>query len=123
MSRVTISVVAFTALIFSAPQALAGQCGYEECWGAIGFDDAGNIGVSYSQWSEERAYELAQEQCAWNCAEMRTFKNTCAAIAQGENGGWTWAKGKSRSSAEQTAHRLCDNRTYNCKTVVWACSN
>lgn len=123
MSRRILGFVAFAALTLTASQAASGQCGYEECWGAIGFDGAGNIGVSYSQWSEQRAYELAQEQCAWNCAEMRTFKNTCAAIAQGENGSWSWAKGRNRSGAEQTAHRLCGNRTHSCKTVVWACSN
>ena len=114
--------LALMAMIVSALPAQSGQCGYEDCWGAIGFDNQGKIGVAYSHWSEERAYRFAQNDCGWNCAEMRTFKNACAAIARGENGSWSWAKGSSRSSAEQSAHQLCETRTHNCKTVVWACS-
>lgn len=112
--------VAVTALFTST--ARSGQCGYEDCWGAIGFDSKGKIGVAFSHWSEERAYRYAQNECGWKCAEMRTFKNACAAIARGENGSWSWAKGPNRSSAEHSAHELCDARTHNCKTVVWACS-
>lgn len=116
----------FTLLVCSLMCGLpaqAGQCGYEDCWGAIGFNGNGRIGLSYSHWSEARAYEAAQDRCDWSCAEMRTFKNACAAIVEGKNGAWIWAKGATRGDAETTAHQICDDRSHACKTVVWACSH
>ncbi|SHH48168.1 DUF4189 domain-containing protein [Cognatishimia maritima] len=122
MSLKSLQILGFTLSIFAAAPATAGQCGFEHCWGAIGFNGDGKIGVAYSHWSEEGAYRTAQEHCGWDCAEMRTFKNSCAAIAQGENGSWSWARARTRSGAERTAHKLCDGRSHSCKTVVWACS-
>lgn len=117
-------ILILASLVTSMGPVSAGQCGYEDCWGAIGFSASGNgsIGVAFSHWSEAGAYEAAQDNCGWECADVRTFKNACAAIVQGENGGWTWARGPTRSGAERMAHQLCDARSHDCKTVVWACS-
>lgn len=112
----------FAVAFLTATPAYSGQCGYKECWGAIGLSRTGDTVVSISHWSEERAFKAAQENCSWNCAEMRTFKNACASIAQGQNGSWTWAKGRNRKDAERVAHRLCSNRTHDCKTLVSVCS-
>lgn len=120
MNSAIISLIAFA--FFAATPAYSGQCGYKECWGAIGLSRTGDTVVSISHWSEARAFKAAQENCGWNCAEMRTFKNACASIAQGKNGSWTWAKGRNRKDAEQIAHRLCSNQSHACKTLVSACS-
>ncbi len=117
-----ISVLTYLAM--SGLPLQAGQCGYADCWGAIGFSgkNNGTVGFSFSHWSEAQAYDAAQDHCNWNCAEMRTFKNTCAAIVQGKNGSWSWAKGDTRRRAIGAAHSVCEVTSHGCSTVVWACS-
>ncbi|GAA6209379.1 hypothetical protein NBRC116601_26720 [Cognatishimia sp. WU-CL00825] len=102
--------------------ALAGTCGYKDCWGGVGFGADGKVGAAYGQWSEQEAFKAVQRACDWGCVQVRTFKNTCAAMAKGQDGKWSWAYSKSRSKAEATAIKICDAKTYDCNVVVWACS-
>ncbi|MDC0737801.1 DUF4189 domain-containing protein [Cognatishimia sp. SS12] len=100
----------------------AGQCGYETCWGALGFSSDGGTATSVAQWSQEAAYRNLQENCDWDCGEVRMFSNACAAMARGERGSWSWAEADSVRRAKATAVQLCGDRTINCKVIVAACS-
>ena len=74
----------------AAGAASAGQCGWDYCWGAVGFGPGGAYGYAYSHYSETDAYNAAQDGCGWNCTEVKTFYNTCGAMAVGVNDGWGW---------------------------------
>lgn len=100
----------------------AGQCGYEKCWGGVGFDANGAVGWSYGKWSEEEAYNTVQKVCEWECTEVRTFFDSCAAVASGAQGSWSWAYELTREKAEERAIALCDETSYDCRIVVWSCS-
>jgi hypothetical protein len=107
--------------VFAAP-AFAGQCGFENCWGAIVFSRTGHVGTAATEWSQERAYQAAQKDCRWNCTEIRTFKNTCAALATGEKARAAWARGNSLKEAEYQATYQCGSHFRNCKIVASVCS-
>ncbi len=100
----------------------AGQCGYERCWGAVGIGPNGAYGWAHSHGSERAAYNAAQSGCRGNCDEIRTFYNTCGAMARASNGGWGWAWANSRQAAENSALGYCRDYGRNCRVVVWACS-
>ncbi|MGH1464143.1 MAG: DUF4189 domain-containing protein [Cognatishimia sp.] len=102
--------------------AQSGTCGYKDCWGGVGFGPNGQVGAAYGQWSEQEAFKMVQRGCDWGCEQVRTFKNTCGAMAKGQNGKWSWAYNKSRREAETMAINICAANTYDCKLVVWACS-
>lgn len=119
MMRFVIGLI--LAGLFWAQPVTAGQCGYDYCWGAVGFGPDGEIGWSYGQWSEESAYNVAQDGCGWGCTEVQTFYNACAAMARG-NGGWGWAFESNRENAESSAVNYCMDHAYDCQVVVWACS-
>jgi len=105
-----------------APAAHAGSCGYDYCWGAVGFGPNGAWGYSYGQFSEDEAVNVAQDGCGWNCTVVKTFYNTCGAIAVADNGGWGWGWAPSRSDAESTAIAYCVENGRNCRVRAWACS-
>ena len=109
------------ASVVAAGSAQAGQCGYDYCWGAVGFGPNGIIGWSFGQWSEEAAYNVAQDGCGWGCTEVKTFYNTCGAMARGD-GGWGWATESTRAGAEYSAVNYCSDHGRNGQDVVWACS-
>ena len=87
-----------------APAAHAGSCGYDYCWGAVGFGPNGAWGYSYGQFSEDEAVNVAQDGCGWNCTVVKTFYNTCGAIAVADNGGWGW--GAEPVGRRKHRHRL-----------------
>jgi len=109
------------ALALVAPVS-ASACGYEYCWGAVAIGPAGEWGYSYGQWSEESAYNVAQDGCGWGCTVVQTFYNTCAAIAVADNGAWGWATEKNRELAESSAVNWCMDNGRNCRVRVWTCS-
>ena len=43
----------------AAGAASAGQCGWDYCWGAVGFGPGGAYGYAYSHYSETDAYNAA----------------------------------------------------------------
>lgn len=105
-----------------AAAAAAAQCGYDYCWGAVGFGPGGAYGFSHGHVSEQDAYNAAQDGCGWDCTEVRTFYNSCAAMAVGQSGGWGWAYDRTRSLAERNALNYCADYDYGCQIRVWACS-
>ncbi len=102
--------------------ALAGSCGYTECWGAVAAGSNGSWGYAYGKISEQAAYDGAQGGCNWNCTEVRTFYNACGAIAVASNGATGWAIDTSRETAESAALGYCAQSGRNCTVRAWACS-
>jgi len=103
--------------------AMAGQCGYDYCYGAVAYNpNTGSYGWSHSHWSETDAANAAQEGCGYNCTEVKTFYNTCGAVALGANGGAGWGFGFPRQAAQNQALSYCNGVDYGCRVLVWACS-
>lgn len=112
--------LALLALV--ATPAVAEDCGYEQCWGAVAFGPFGAHGYSYDQPDQNRARELAMRGCKQRCTVVRTFFNACAAIAEADDGAWGWAWAETPGLAIQNATRQCEARGTGCEIRVWACS-
>lgn len=91
-------------------------------WGAIGIGPGGAYGYSYGYGSENGAYNRVAQECQYDCTEIRTFFNTCAAMAVASNGGWGWSTGGTRGAAESGALSYCRQYGSGCQVRVWACS-
>ncbi len=102
---------------------LAGQCGYQQCWGAVGIGPGGAWGFSHSYPSEQQAYDRVVEECQWNCDVIQTFWDTCGSIASASNGAWGFATRLYRDDAQSAALDQCWQYGGNdCTVTVWACS-
>ncbi|MEP2532633.1 DUF4189 domain-containing protein [Shimia sp.] len=102
--------------------AMAGQCGYEYCWGAVGIGPNGAWGFSWGQYSEQDAVNALQSECEWDCNNVKTFYNTCGAMAEGNQGNWGFGWGNSRGLAEDNAIGYCYQNGGGCQIKVWSCS-
>lgn len=116
--RIAVSVVAV-----SASAAVAGDCGYNKCWGAVAVGTNGEWGWSNGQFSENDAINVAQNGCSWNCDIVRTFYNTCGAISKADNGAWGFGWAGSREIAEGLSLDYCLDNGFICQVRVWACSH
>lgn len=110
------------AVIFTATPARAQSCGYAQCWGAVAIGPGSAYGFSHGYGSERDAINVAQQGCQYDCNVVRTFYNTCAAIAVADNGGWGWGWHAQRELAESTAMNYCMDQGRNCRVRVWSCS-
>ncbi|MZR15148.1 DUF4189 domain-containing protein [Maritimibacter sp. DP07] len=108
-------LIAFLAFLLPGA-ALAQQ------WGAVGIGPGGAYGYAHDWNTERQAYGSAARGCEWDCTEIRTFFNTCAAMAVASNGGWGWGTGASRGAAESRAMGYCRQYGNGCRVRVWACS-
>lgn len=108
--------------VLAAGAATAGSCGYQYCWGAVGFGPNGAVAYSHGYPSESDAWNRAQYECEGDCTTIQTFYNTCGAIALATNGGWGFGWGGSRALAESNAISYCRENGPGCRTAVWACS-
>ena len=113
---------ALAVALMTAGAAQAGQCGYEYCWGAVGTSANGHWGWATGQWSEQDAVNRVQAECGGNCDAIRTFYNTCGAMARASNGGWGFGWAPTRGQAETLSLQYCRNEGPNCRVLVWACS-
>ncbi|MBL6427554.1 MULTISPECIES: DUF4189 domain-containing protein [Maritimibacter] len=104
-------------LIGLAPAAASAQQ-----WGAVCIGPGGAWGYAHSYGSESGAYNRALQESQYDCEEVRTFFNTCAAMAVASNGGWGWSTGNSRGQAEAGAMSYCRQYGSGCQVRVWACS-
>jgi len=114
------ALIAFFAIALPTA-ALAGNCGYEYCWGAVGIGTNGEWGYSHSYSTESDAYARVQSECP-ECSQINTFYNTCGAMATGSNGAYGFGWAPTRYDAESNALGYCSDYGSNCQTVVWACS-
>ena len=117
----TIAAIIFACGALTAGAAMAGHCGYQNCWGAVGISDNGSFGWSSEYSTESGAITRVRNQCP-GCNRIETFYNTCGAIATGSSGAWGFGWAGSRGQAEGNAVTFCANYGYGCQTVVWACS-
>ena len=114
-----------TACLFgliTASTAVAGSCGYEYCWGAVGSAANGAYGWAHSYYSEQEAINAVQQSCKGQCTEIKSFYNTCGAMARSPSGAWGWAWNSSREIAENQAVGYCLQHGSDCRVVVWSCS-
>lgn len=123
MSFRLICLGALSALCLSAgAPAQAGQCGYEKCWGAVGFGPGGAWGYVYGKKSRQAATGAVQKNCGGNCTQIKAFYNTCGAIAAGKKNGWGWGHAPTRAKAESIAMGYCKQYDSGCRIRAWACS-
>ena len=102
--------------------AQAGDCGYRDCWGAVGIGPGGAYGWSFGMPSEKRAIRVVRRECGGNCTVIRAFYNTCGAMAQAPNGAWGFGWHQDPGVARRLARKYCAERAKGCRVRVWACS-
>ncbi len=107
---------------FFIPSADATNCGYTRCWGAVGFGPGGAWGYSHSYRYESEAKRVVQNKCKGDCTVIKSFYNTCGAIAAGQDNGWGWSWSSSKKRAQRGAMKYCRQNSYNCTVRAWACS-
>jgi hypothetical protein len=117
-----ILAAAFAVLAAGATAVSAGSCGYDYCWGAVGIGTNGAYGWAHSYSNENDAYWSVQNSCQGNCETIKTFYNTCGAIATSPNGAWGWGWHDDLDTAKSIAMNYCMDNGYNCAPRVWACS-
>ncbi|WP_397541571.1 DUF4189 domain-containing protein [Roseovarius salis] len=120
-TRTVFAAAAAMATVLAAP-AGAGQCGYQYCWGAVGFGPYGAAGWAHSYASQAGAYNRVFQECGGNCTQIKTFYNSCGAIAAGANNGWGWGTAQSRAQAQNIAMGYCNQYDVGCSVRAWACS-
>ncbi len=123
MNKLNCLTAAFVFLILGSTSALASDCGYSRCWGAVAIGPGGAWGWSHSHGSEQAAVDSAQKGCQWNCDVIRTFYNTCGAISADDGGIWGFGWASTRNEAEGISMDYCLDGGYNCAVRVWACSH
>jgi hypothetical protein len=119
-----IAIMALGAVGAATGAAEAGQCGYAQCWGAVGTGPYDAFGFSHGYATGSAAWDVAQNGCGRNCDNIQTFFNSCGAIAEASKlGGRGFGQGKTRAEAEDIALDQCAaNGSSNCTIRVWACS-
>jgi len=108
--------------VFPVNRAEARHCGYQRCWGAVGFGPGGARAFSHSYRSERLAWRKANRGCRGDCTVIKTFYNSCGAIAAGSDNGWGWGYSTSKNRAIRLALKYCRRSSYNCRVRAWACS-
>jgi len=118
-ARIAVVLVVLPTL---AGGAMAGDCGFAQCWGAVGIGPGGAWAYSYGKYSETDAVNALQGECEWDCDNVHTFYNTCGAIAEGSSGNWGFGWADTRVQAEENALGYCYQNGGGCSVRVWACS-
>jgi hypothetical protein len=123
MNKHLLSAFAFVLVSqFFSLSAEAGSCGYTRCWGAVGFGPGGAWGYSHSYRYENQAKRAVQNNCKGTCTVIKSFYNTCGAIAAGSDNGWGWSWAASKKKAQRAAMQYCRQNSYNCSVRAWGCS-
>ena len=85
MSFAKVASLALTVGLLTISNAVAGSCGYDRCWGAVAIGPNGQAWAhSYS--SERAAINAIANNCRGRCSTIKTFYNTCGAIASSPSG-------------------------------------
>jgi hypothetical protein len=108
-------VFAAAAVALSATPALAA-----DSWGAVAVGPGGAFGWAVDYDTEAEAAAEVRKQCGNDC-EGITFRNSCASIALGSNGG-AWGLGDTREEAERNALASCAKDYAGCAVKVWGCT-
>ncbi len=93
-------------------------------WSALAVDksDPVHYGYAIDKPGRRRAEETALEYCNGDCEIVLTFTRLCGAYAQGEDGGYGYAREPDRETAQAVALRECSKHDRACRIRVWACS-
>ncbi len=93
-------------------------------WGAIAYDKStGRSAYAINHYTSHRARDAALHRCGHHCRVVKTFVNTCAALARGSHGAYAVTATHNRYNARRYARRRCHrNSGHSCRVVVSACN-
>lgn len=110
------ALLAFCAL---PAETWAARTGKKPLWGAIAYSsETGLYGYAVDMKSKRQAEAEAFRQCGSDCDLVRTFRDSCGAIAENPRR-FAWETGASREITEMKALKKCGS---GCKVAVWACT-
>ena len=117
--RVTIALLLAAGLVFPGAPALA-KSPKKTVYGAIAVNrDTHVAGYAYDFKTAQEAKREALKQCGERkCEVLASFKNSCAAVANGHNKLITMT-GATRDEAETKVMRKCGK---DCTVLAWACT-
>lgn len=118
-----LSIAIAMALVAAMPLPAMAACANGKCWGAVGVGPNGAWGNAYDYPSQNAAAQAVQNRCGGNCTTIKTFFNSCGAIAQGDFGGWGWAWNVNKNEALSSAIAYCVPNDRNCRVTTWACTS
>lgn len=103
-----------------------GTAGADDNYGAIAYSEStGNWGSSYDYGSRRQAENAALHRCNSDDCEVKAwFKNSCRALAAGDNGALGWSSAADdKAEAESRALSECSENGSNCQILCWACTS
>ena len=119
MQRITV-VALLVAIAFLPVDAPAARYGKRQLWGSIAYStQTGAYGYAVDRKTRRDAETEAFRICGTNCDLVRTFRDSCAAVAARPKR-VSSDTGASREIAQAKALRKCGD---NCKIAVWACTS
>jgi len=119
MQRITV-VGLLVAFAFFSVDAAAARSGKRQLWGSIAYSTkTGAYGFAVDRKTKRDAEAEAFRICGTNCDLLRTFRDSCGAVAARPKRVAS-DTGASREIAEAKALRKCGD---NCKIAVWACTS
>ena len=119
MQRITVVGLLVAFALFSV-DAGAARYGKRQLWGSIAYSTkTGAYGFAVDRKTKRDAEAEAFRICGTNCDLLRTFRDSCGAVAARPKRVAS-DTGASREIAEAKALRKCGD---SCKIVVWACTS
>ena len=117
--RATIALLLAAELLFTGAPALA-KSPKKTVYGAIAVNrDTKVVGYAYDFKTAQEAKREALKQCGERkCEVLASFKNSCAAIADGQNK-LMMMTGATHDEAETKVMRKCGK---DCTVLAWACT-
>jgi hypothetical protein len=107
--------------LLCVPGAHAAQAASKKPWGAVAYNSkTGAFGYAVDRTNKRDAEAEAFRQCGSDCDLIRTFRNSCGAVAHKPRK-FAWETGASREIAERKALTRCGGEP--CKIAVWACTS
>ena len=119
-TRSVFFALTLVATLVAAFDASAAARQSRQPWGAIAFNSrTGAFGYAVDLASRRAAEKEAFRQCGPDCDVIKTFRDSCGAIAAKQKH-FAWQTGASREIAERKALGKCGDG--DCKISVWACT-
>jgi uncharacterized protein DUF4189 len=120
MQRITVVGLLVTLAFFSI-DAAAARYGKRQLWGSIAYNTkSGSYGYAVDRRTRRDAETEAFRLCGANCDLVRTFRDSCGAVAARPKRVAS-DTGASREIAEAKALKKCGGNE--CKIAVWACTS
>jgi hypothetical protein len=116
-------VMALTIALATLPHvALARETG--NLWSALAVDKANptHFGWAVDKSDVDSAEQAALSHCTGECEIVLKFSTPCGAYAQGETGGYGFARNNDKEATQSAALDQCRSQDRGCRIRVWACS-